>query len=132
MEIKVTEERAKVPVSVMHVVGSIDSSTYEAFQSKADELMKAGTRHLLVDLEQVPLVTSAGLRALNNIFNRLRELAPDISDEEMHKGINAGTYKSPHLKLLKPSKATALALEHSGFSMFLEAFADLKTALDAF
>lgn len=132
MEIKVTEERGKVPISVMHVAGSIDSSTYEAFQSRADELMKAGTRHLLVDLEQVPLVTSAGLRALNNIFNRLRELAPDMSDDEMHKGINAGTYKSPHLKLLKPSKATALALEHSGFSMFIEAFSDLKSAVDAF
>jgi len=132
MEIKVTEERGKVPISVMHVAGSIDSSTYEAFQSRADELMKAGTRHLLVDLEQVPLVTSAGLRALNNIFNRLRELAPDMSDDEMHKGINAGTYKSLHLKLLKPSKATALALEHSGFSMFIEAFSDLKSAVDAF
>jgi anti-anti-sigma factor len=132
MEIKVTQERGKVPVSVMHVLGSIDSGTYEAFQSKADELIQAGTRHLLVDLEQVPLVTSAGLRALNNIFNRLRELAPDMSDEEMHKGINAGTYKSPHLKLLKPSKATALALEHSGFSMFIESFADLKSAIDSF
>ena len=132
MEIKVTQERGKVPVSVMHVDGSIDSSTYEAFQSKADELIQAGTRHLLVDLEQVPLVTSAGLRALNNIFNRLRELAPDMSDEEMHKGINAGTYKSPHLKLLKPSKATALALEHSGFRMFIESFAELKSAIDSF
>ena len=132
MEIKVTQARGKVPVSVMHVDGSIDSSTYEAFQSKADEMIQAGTRHLLVDLEQVPLVTSAGLRALNNIFNRLRELAPDMSDEEMHKGINAGTYKSPHLKLLKPSKATTLALEHSGFSMFIESFADLKSAIDSF
>jgi anti-anti-sigma factor len=132
MEIKVTEERGKVPVSVMHVVGSIDSGTYEAFQSKADELIQAGTRHLLIDLEQVPLVTSAGLRALNNIFNRLRQLAPDMSDEEMHKGINAGTYKSPHLKLLKPSKATTLALEHSGFSMFMESFTDLKAAIDSF
>jgi anti-anti-sigma factor len=132
MEIKVTQEHGKVPVSVMHVVGSIDSSTYEAFQSRADEAIQAGARHLLVDLEQVPLVTSAGLRALNNIFNRLRQLAPDMSDEEMHKGINAGTYKSPHLKLLKPSKATALALEHSGFSMFIESFADLKSAIASF
>jgi hypothetical protein len=116
----------------MHVVGNIDSSTYEAFQAKADELIRAGARNLLVDLENVPLVTSAGLRALNNIFNQLRKAAPDVSDEEMHKGINAGTYKSPHLKLLKPSKATTIALEHSGFSMFLEEFTDLKAAVDSF
>ena len=132
MEIKVKEERGRVPVSVMHVVGNIDSSTYMAFQAKADELMQAGARRILIDLEEVPLVTSAGLRALNSIFNRLRELAPDVSDAEMRNGINAGTYKSPRLKLLKPSKASTIALDHSGFSMFLEIFTDLKKALDSF
>lgn len=132
MEIKVSEERGTVPVSVMHVAGNIDSSTYEAFQARADELMQAGARRLLIDLEEVPLVTSAGLRALNSIFNRLRELTPDVSDEEMRSGINAGTYKSPHLKLLKPSKASTIALEHSGFSMFLETFTDMKAAVNSY
>ena len=132
MEIKVSEERGTVPVSVMHVAGNIDSSTYEAFQARADELMQAGARRLLIDLEEVPLVTSAGLRALNSIFNRLRELTPDVSDEEMRSGINAGTYKSPHLKLLKPSKASTIALEHSGFSMFLETFTDMKAAVKSY
>jgi len=132
MEIKVREERGRVPVSVLHVVGNIDSSTYEAFQAKAEELMKGGARRLLIDLEEVPLVTSAGLRALNSIFTRLRELTPDVTDEEMRNGINAGTYKSPHLKLLKPSKASAIALDHSGFSMFLETFTDLRSAIESF
>jgi anti-anti-sigma factor len=132
MDIKVTKEAARVPVTVMHVSGNVDSSTYEAFQAKADELMKGGTRYLLVDLEQVPLITSAGLRALNTIFTRLRELTPDVSDEDMRHGINAGTYKSPHLKLLKPSKASTVALEHSGFSLFIESFSDAKEALASF
>ena len=80
---------------------------------------------MLIDLEHVPLVSSAGLRAFNNIFSRLRELSPDVSDEEMRNGINAGTYKSPHLKLANPSRATRLALETSGFSMFLEILPDV-------
>jgi hypothetical protein len=132
MEIKVTKEQAKVPVAVMHVAGNIDSSSYEAFQGKADELIEGGARYLLVDLAETPLITSAGLRALNSIFTRLRELTPDVSDEEMRKGINAGTYRSPHIKLLKPSKATTVALEHSGFSMFIESFSDPKAALASF
>ena len=132
MEIRVTQEQGKVPVTVMHVTGNIDSSTYEAFQAKADELMEGGTRYLLVDLEQAPLITSAGLRALNSIFTRLRELTPDVSDEEMRKGINAGTYKSPHVKLLKPSKASTVALEHSGFSLFIQSFNDPKEAMASF
>jgi hypothetical protein len=116
----------------MHVEGNIDSGTYEAFQGRAEEAMKGGARHILVDLEHAPFVSSAGLRALNGIFIRLRELSPDVADEEMRKGINAGTYKSPHLKLLNPSKASLVALENSGFSMFLEIFTDRKSALASF
>jgi anti-anti-sigma factor len=132
MEIKVSSEKGRVPVTVMHVSGNIDSMSYEAFLAKAEELMKSGTRHLLIDLQNVPLVSSAGLRAFNNIFSRLRELTPDVSDEEMRNGINAGTYRSPHLKLANPSKATRLALDTSGFSLFLETVPDVTAGIAAF
>jgi anti-anti-sigma factor len=132
MEIKVSTQTGRVPVTILHVDGNIDSTTYEAFLAKAEELMKAGARHLLLDLQHVPLVSSAGLRAFNNIFSRLRELAPDVSDAEMRDGINAGTYKSPHLKLANPSKATRLALDTSGFSLFLEILDSVDSAVAAF
>jgi anti-anti-sigma factor len=132
MEIRVSTEQGRLPVTVIHVKGNIDSVTYEAFLSEVEKLIQAGTRHVLIDLGQVPLVSSAGLRALNSIFIRLRELSPDVSDEEMHAGINAGTYKSPHLKLLNPSKASRLALETSGFSMFLEVVSDLSAGVASF
>ena len=132
MEIKVSTEQGRVPVTVVHVDGNIDSASYEEFLKRAETLMKEGARHLLIDLEHVPLVSSAGLRAFNNIFTRLRELTPDVSDDEMRKRINAGTYKSPHLRLLNPSKATRLALDTSGFSMFLDIVADLRAGVDAF
>ncbi len=78
------------------------------------------------------VVGSAGLRALNILLNRLRALTPDVSDEEMRKSINAGTYKSPHLKLLKPSRETMTTLDASGFSMFISIYDDLKSALASF
>ena len=132
MEIKVSTQKGRVPVTVMHVDGNIDSVTYEAFLAKAEELMRTGTRYILIDLEHVPLVSSAGLRAFNNIFSRLRELTPDVSDEAMRDGINAGTYKSPHLKLVNPSKATRLALETSGFSLFLDTAEDVSAGVASF
>jgi ABC-type transporter Mla MlaB component len=132
MEIKVSTRTGRVPVTLLHVDGNIDSATYEAFLSKAEELMKAGARHLLLDLQHVPLVSSAGLRAFNNIFIRLRELSPDVTDAEMRDGINAGTYKSPHLKLVNPSNATRLALDTSGFSLFLEVMDSVDSAVAAF
>ena len=95
MEIKVSTQMGRVPVTILHVDGNINSTTYEAFLSKTEELMKAGARHLLLDLQHVPLVSSAGLRAFNNIFSRLRELSPDVSDAEMRDGINAGPTNRP-------------------------------------
>jgi anti-anti-sigma factor len=132
MEIKVSTQTGRVPVTILHIDGNIDSTTYEEFLSKTDELVKAGARHLLLDLQHVPLVSSAGLRAFNNIFSRLRELSPDVSDTEMRDGINAGTYKSPYLKLANPSKATRLALDTSGFSLFLEILDGVDAGVAAF
>jgi anti-anti-sigma factor len=132
MNIKVSTEQGRVPVTVVHVEGNIDSSTYEAFHSDVEKSIKGGARNILIDLSQVAFVSSAGLRSFNILFNRLRDLSPDVSDEEMHKGISAGTYKSPHLKLLNPSKETLATLEASGFSMFIDTFKDLKTAVASF
>ncbi len=134
MEIKTFTENGRVLVTVIHVDGNIDSSTYETFQSKANELIKNGARHILVDLAHVPFVSSAGLRALHQLFNQLRSLHPDsnLSDDDMKKGISAGTYKSPHLKLLNLSKEARTSFEMSGFDMYIETFTDMKTAIASF
>ena len=134
MDIKVFTENGRVPVTVMHVDGNIDSATYEEFKAKADELIKGGARHILVDLAHAPFVSSAGLRALHSLFNELRTFSPEtkLSDEDVKKGISAGTYKSPHLKLLNLSKETQTAFTLSGFDIFIETFTDRKTAIDSF
>ena len=134
MEIKVSTENGRVPVTVVHVDGSIDSSTYEQFQSKAKQLIDEGARYILVDLSHAPFVSSAGLRAIHTLFNELRSRNPDanLNDEQIKKGISAGTYKSPHLKLLNLSPETKVAFETSGFDMYIDTFTDKKTAIASF
>lgn len=134
MDIKVSVENRSVPITVMHVDGNIDASSYEKFQSTADELIAGGARHILVDLSHAPFVSSAGLRALHNIFNKLRasDKTNPMSEEEVRRGINAGTYKSPHLKLLNLSKETKTTFGLSGFDMFIETFDDRDAALASF
>ena len=134
MEIKAYVENGKVPVTIMHVDGNIDSASYQAFKAKAEELIHEGARHILVDLSHAPFVSSAGLRAFHEIFNQLRKLHPDanLGEDEMKKGIAAGTYKSPHFKLLNLSNETKTAFQLSGFDMFIESFTDLKTAVQSF
>jgi anti-anti-sigma factor len=134
MEIKISTENGRVPVTVLHVDGNIDSSTYQTFQSKADELIKGGAQYILIDLSHAPYVSSAGFRALHQLFNQLRSLDPTSNpgEEEVKKGISAGTYKSPHLKLLNLSKETRTTFEMSGFDMFIETYDDRKTAIASF
>lgn len=134
MDVKVSTENGRVPVTVVHVDGNIDSSTYEAFQAKADELIQSGSRYLLIDLTHAPYISSAGLRALHSIYNKLRSLNPDaqLSDEDIRKGISAGTYKSPHLKLLNLSKEAATSFKMAGFDMYIETFNDMKSAIASF
>jgi len=134
MEIKVSTESGRVPVTVLHVDGNIDSSTYEQFQSTARKLIDEGARYILVDLSHAPFVSSAGLRALHTLFNELRSRHPEanLSDEQMKRGISAGTYKSPHLKLLNLSPETKTAFETSGFDMYIDTFTDRNTAIASF
>jgi len=134
MDIKVFVERGDVPVTVMHVDGNIDASTYTAFQSKADEIIKGGARYILVDLTHAPYVSSAGMRALQSVYDQLRALYPDsdVSREDVKKGIRAGTYKSPHLKLLNPSKEASATFEMTGFDMYIEIFTDKAEAIASF
>ena len=134
MEIKASVENGKVPVTVMHVTGNIDSATHEAFAAKADELIEDGARHILLDLSQTPFISSAGLRALHVIIKRLRSLYPDIdlSEAEYKKRISTGAYKSPHIKLLNLSEETKIAFTLSGFDMFMETYTDLAKAVASF
>jgi anti-anti-sigma factor len=134
MDITVSTENGRVPVTVLHVDGNIDSSTYEQFLSESKKLIADGARYMLIDLSRVPFVSSAGLRALHTLFNELRARNPDagLSDEQMKRGISAGTYKSPHLKLLNLSPETRSAFETSGFDMYIDTFTDRKAAIASF
>ena len=134
MEIKVFKENGRVPVTILHVDGNIDSSTYKTFQAKANELIDDGAQFILVDLVHAKFISSAGFRAFNNIFNKLRTLHPDanLSEEDVKKGISNGTYKSPHLKLLNLSNEAQTAFEMAGFDLFIETYTDQQTAVASF
>jgi len=132
MNIKVSYEKGRISVTVLSITGNIDSSNYEQLDQIAYQEIEKGTRYLLIDLSGVQFMSSAAFRSITKIFKKLRSLSMDESDEEMHKGINAGIYKSPYLKLYKPSKAVAETMKIAGFDMLLEIHSDMKAAIASF
>jgi anti-anti-sigma factor len=132
MEIQVSNQQGRIPVTVFHIVGDVDASTYRQLQTQAGEAHAAGTGNLVLDLAQVGYVSSAGIRALNAIYTLLRTDAPNESDEAVRQGINAGTFKSPHLKLANLNKRVSEALRTAGVDMFLEFHPSVEAAVASF
>ena len=134
MDIKISTKQARVPVTILHIDGDIDSSTYDDFLSRAQKLINEGARYLLIDLAHVPYVSSAGLRAIYTIFKDLREVHPEenISEEQMEKAAMVGTYKSPHLKLLNVADGVSGVFQMGGFDRYIESFTDREKAIASF
>ena len=132
MDISVRTEKARVEVTVLHVHGNIDSGSYEAFQKQADQVIEGGARHLLIDLSHTAFMSSAGIRALNSLFYRLRGLAPEGTDAEMNQGIREGTFHSQNLKLAGANEDIRRVLEVTGMDMYIENFPDVQTALASY
>ena len=125
MEIIIAQEQGRVPVTVMYVDGSLDAVTSDQFQARALEAIDAGHSDLLLDLQKVPYLSSAGLRVINVIYARLN---PDSSGT----GLLTGKMKSPHLKLLNPTPRVLQVLQMAGYDMFLEIHQNLRDALASF
>ncbi len=133
MEIKVSTENGRVPVTLMHIDGNLDAASYKAFEVKAEELIKSGTRHILIDLVHSPFVSSAGFRAIHQIFKDLNAMhSGGQSEEQIKQGISEGSYKSPYLKLANLSTDTKAVFKTTGFDMYLECHDDVATAIASF
>lgn len=132
MEIKVTEEQARVPVTVFHLEGDLAGDSYEQLESQARQAIQSGSRYLLLDMEGVPYISSAGIRAINQIFTWLRN-QPDGEDEAaIPSGLRDGTFKSRRLKIANLSRQGLKTLSTAGIDMFLEIHNDLHQAIASF
>jgi anti-anti-sigma factor len=129
MDITITQEEGRVPVTVLHVNGKTDSESAKKLQEKAMEVIDGGARYLIFDLSKIPYMSSAGLRVLQEVFNKLREVAPDESDKDMHRHIADGSYALPNLKLVNPTPEVTEVLKMSGFDMLVSIEKDLQKAL---
>jgi anti-anti-sigma factor len=125
MELTVSHGQGRVPVTVLHPKGNLDASTYEQFEKSARVEIAGGAKDVIIDLTDVPYMSSAGL----NIFNRLHTEAEQTA---LRKSMMAGNAKSPHLKLAGASKRVVDVLSMSGMDMILDLRQDQKDALAAF
>ena len=129
MNISTLKELGKVTVTVLRVSGPITDGA--ELVAHAQAAFDKGSRAMLIDLSQVPYMATAGLRALHTIYQLLRD-ASNENAGAVGAGIAAGTYTSPHLKLLNPNEHVLEALKTAGYDMFLQIHRHYQEALDSF
>ena len=136
MEITVSKQQGRVPVTVLQPHGNMDASTYTELINKARELSGGGVKDFIIDLSDVPFMSSAGLVALHSIAVFLRGEKPvdpqlgwsalKSMDRSRTTGMQA------HIKLLSPQEMVVETLDKAGFTQFFQVFTDLKQAVESF
>jgi len=135
MEIDVTQEKGKVPVSVVHIKGDLDASSYLELVNTAQKLYNLGARSLLLDLSDMVFISSAGLASLHIVAKMFRGEKADPENgwgtfKEISRERDSGLQKN--IKLLNPSAAVDSVLDTVGFKQFFEVYYDMVEAVNSF
>lgn len=135
MEINVSQENGKVPVSVIHAKGDLDASSYLELVKAAQELYDGGTRYLLLDLSDLAFISSAGLASLHIVTKLFRGEESDPEQgwatfKEIDRERDSGLQEN--VKLLNPSQNVDKVLDTVGFKQFFEVYTDRGEAVQSF
>src|SRR5512135_609411 len=124
MDLKVESAQGKVPVSILKMKGDLDASNFEQVIDKAKELYSAGSRYLLLDMSEVPFMSSSGIVALHSIvllFQGKPAHDPEAGWEvfrEIERDRASGI--QPYVKLLNPHPRVVSVLQKTGMDNFFE------------
>jgi anti-anti-sigma regulatory factor len=123
-------------VTVMHLMGDVDSTNYTNVVIQAQESYKEGAHNLLLDLTKVAYVSSAGLMAFHTLARIFSGHSIEGKDNSRptFRAINVKEDLSvrDHFKLLNPQPAVEQVLDVVGLKQFLEIHTDLDTAIQSF
>jgi anti-anti-sigma factor len=114
-------------VAVFHLSGILDASSEEYLCEQAKEAFDGGVKHLLLDLQGVKHISSAGLRALHNIF----KMCTPLEEIETARQGNE-PYKSPYFKLAGASPEVFYVLNLAGFLHNIPFYPTMEDALKSF
>jgi anti-anti-sigma regulatory factor len=123
-------------ITILELHGELDGSTFQQLIDHVDELTREGTHNVLLDLEHMTYISSAGLIALQSIIKMLKgEAPPDLEDgwsafDALERDREGGLDKN--LKLCRVTDQVRSSLERVGFTQYVAIYNSRKAALVAF
>ena len=136
MQIEFSKLEGKAVVTVMRLSGNLDSSNYTDVINEAQAAYQEGARNLLIDLSNVPYVSSAGLMSLHAVVLIFggQFLQTKAIGRPAFRPINITRDGASRklVKLLNPLPAVDQVLDVVGLKEFFEIYTDLDLAVSSF
>ena len=119
-DLTITSEglQADVPVTVFHLRGWLDAQSEEQLLEAARTAYDGGARYLLIDMNDLDTLTSAGMRALQKVY----QIFTPKEDQ----------FKVAHLKLCNAPPQIYNVLGITGFLQNIPMYESQDTALQSF
>ena len=118
LRISSEEIQADVPVTVFHLRGWLDAQSEEQLLEAARTSYDSGARYLLIDMSELDTLTSAGMRALQKVYQI-------FTPKEDH-------FKIAHLKLCNAPPQIYNVLGITGFLQNIPMYESRDAALKSF
>jgi anti-anti-sigma factor len=128
LSITTSKIEGETPVTVLHLSGHLHGDTESQFMKHVRQLHQEGALHLLLDLSDVEVLTSAGLRSIHNSF-LLFTPRSDVAVINEHQD---EPYKSPFFKLVCPNPNIYYVLNIAGFLQNIPIYNDVEEAVHSF
>ena len=137
MTITTSQAQGSVPVTILRIEGDLDASNYLDAIEAARVAYAAGARHLLLDMGDVPFMSSSGLMALHSVALLMRgEEPPDpeygwSAIHSMGHDVDESGVQD-RVKLVNVQPRVARALEMARFDQYFECCDNLEEAIASF
>ncbi len=119
-EFKITVEQAQaaVPVTVFRIGGWLDAQSEGELLEQARVAYDGGSRHLVINMNDLDTLTSAGMRAIQKVYQM-------YTPKDEH-------FKVARLKLCNAPSQIYNVLGITGFLQNIPMYESLEAALDSF
>jgi anti-anti-sigma regulatory factor len=128
LNITASQIQGDVPVTILHLSGHLHGTTERDLLDRARQAQEDGSKYLLLDLSEVEVLTSAGLRAIHNIFN----MFTPKNDRDVIRQHGDEPYKSPYFKLVCPNPDVYYVLNIAGFLQNILIYNNMDEAVSSF
>ena len=118
--LKIMKEPAqdKEHIIVLHLNGALDAQGEEILLAVARDAYDEGARFILLDLAEVDILTSAGMRAMHKVY---KMFTPEND-----------RFKVGHVKLCRAPQQMYQSLGVTGFLQTIPSYETAQEALDSF